>query len=209
MTAHRGSVRRTLFAAAVPVAALALAACGGGTGGAHATQSVTPRPTATATASAGTHNAADVSFATEMIQHHRQAVEMAGLAHGRARSATVEALARKIRAAQAPEITTMSGWLTSWGEPLPEDMTGMGHDMSPAMPGMMAATDMNRLRKASGAAFDTLFLTLMVQHHQGAVTMAKSEQGKGSYGPAIALAGNVVVAQSAEIERMRQLLGQV
>jgi uncharacterized protein (DUF305 family) len=84
----------------------------GGAGSGH-----DPMPVAAPTG--GDHNAADVSFSKEMIQHHRQAVEMAGLAADHASSAQVKSLATKIKGAQAPEIKTMSGWLTSWGEQVP------------------------------------------------------------------------------------------
>jgi uncharacterized protein (DUF305 family) len=163
-------------------------------------------PAASASASTGAHNAQDVQFSQEMITHHRQAVEMAGLAATRASSSEVKALAAKIKGAQDPEIKTMSGWLTSWGESVPEDMTGMGHDMSSAMPGMMSADDMAKLGDASGTAFDTMFLEMMVQHHQGAIEMAKAEQSKGRYAPATTLAEAVISAQSTEIKQMNSLL---
>ncbi|MEV6544584.1 DUF305 domain-containing protein [Streptomyces sp. NPDC051665] len=206
MTAQRRFVRRTVLAVTASVAALTLAACGSdGDGKASG-------GTASATATGG-HNAADVSFSKEMIQHHRQAVEMAGLAAGHASSAQVKSLATKIEGAQAPEIKTMSGWLTSWGEQVPHDMSGMNsgmdHDMSSsATPGMMSDADMGKLAKASGADFDTMFLTMMVEHHEGAVDMAKTEKADGSYAPATELAADVIAAQSAEIKQMNKMLGK-
>lgn len=198
MTAQRGFARRTVaLAVTASVAALTLAACGGngdskGSGGTKT----------------GGHNAADVSFSKEMIQHHRQAVEMASLAADHASSAQVKSLATKIKGAQDPEIKTMSGWLTSWGEKVPQDMTGMGHDMSSAASGMMTEADMGKLEKASGAMFDTMFLNMMVEHHEGAVAMAKTEKADGSYRPATALAADVITAQSAEISQMNKMLGK-
>ncbi|UXX96410.1 DUF305 domain-containing protein [Streptomyces sp. AD2-2] len=200
MTAQRRSVRRTVLAVTVAVAALTLTACGGDDGNTKAG--------AGSTAGSGRHNAADVSFSQEMIQHHRQAVDMAGLAAGHASSAQVKSLASKIEGAQAPEIRTMSGWLTSWGEQVPQDMSGMGHDMSSSTPGMMSDADMGKLEKTSGAAFDTLFLTMMVDHHKGAVEMARSEKADGAYDPAVALAADVITTQSAEIKQMDTLLGK-
>ncbi|MFJ6569104.1 DUF305 domain-containing protein [Streptomyces sp. NPDC091292] len=211
MTSQRTLVRRTSLAVAAGVATVVLAACSGGGGhdmgsmGSDATPS--GKASATASATAGGHNAADVTFAQDMIQHHRQAVEMADLADGRAGSKEVKDLAVKIKGAQDPEIRTMSGWLTSWGEQVPEEMSGMGHDMSSSMPGMMSAADMDALKKASGTEFDKQFLTLMVKHHEGAVEMAKTEQSKGEYGPATRLADDVIKAQTAEIEQMNKLLG--
>ncbi|MEV8540197.1 DUF305 domain-containing protein [Streptomyces sp. NPDC051572] len=208
MTAQRRFVRRTVLAVTASVAALTLAACGNDGDGKASGGTATASSTAT-----GSHNAADVSFSKEMIQHHRQAVEMAGLAAGHASSAQVKTLATKIEGAQAPEIKTMSGWLTSWGEQVPQDMSGMdsgmNHDMSSsATPGMMSDADMGKLEKASGAAFDTMFLSMMVEHHEGAISMAKTEKADGSYAPATELAADVITAQSAEITQMNKMLGK-
>ncbi|MEU5112890.1 DUF305 domain-containing protein [Streptomyces longwoodensis] len=210
MTAPRKLIRRTALAATAGVAALVLAACGGSDGG-HDMGSMESdsSPSASASAKAGAHNDADVDFATEMIQHHRQAVDMAELAADRASSQEVKDLATKIKGAQDPEIKTMSGWLTSWGEEVPADMSGMeGHDMSSGMPGMMSSEDMDTLEKASGAEFDKMFLEMMVEHHEGAIEMAKSEKADGKYGPATKLADDVITAQTAEIEQMNKMLGK-
>ncbi|MFJ9241783.1 DUF305 domain-containing protein [Streptomyces sp. NPDC101776] len=201
MSAQRRFVRRTVLAVTASVAALTLAACGGDGDGKASSGSRT-------TTGTGGHNAADVSFSKEMIQHHRQAVEMAGLAAGHASSAQVKSLATKIEGAQAPEIRTMSGWLTSWGEQVPEDMSGMDHAMSSATPGMMSEADMGKLEKASGTGFDALFLTMMVEHHEGAVDMARTEKADGKYRPATELAAGVITAQSAEIAQMDKMLGK-
>lgn len=204
MTAHRKTVRRAAFAVTAGAAALVLAACGGGHDAAsHASGS---SPSTAASAKAGGHNSQDVSFAGEMITHHRQAVEMAGLAADRASSQEVKDLAVKIKGAQAPEIETMSGWLTSWGEEVPADMPGM--DMSSSMPGMMSNEDMSALKGASGAEFDKMFLGMMLKHHQGAVGMARKEKTAGKYGPTVKLAGDVITAQTAEIEQMNKMLGE-
>uniref|UniRef100_A0AAU1ZQ13 DUF305 domain-containing protein n=1 Tax=Streptomyces sp. NBC_00093 TaxID=2975649 RepID=A0AAU1ZQ13_9ACTN len=210
MTAHRKLIRRTALAATAGVAALVLTACGGG-GHDMGSMGSDSSPSAPASASdqAGEHNDADVDFATEMIQHHRQAVEMAELAADRASSQEVKDLATKIKGAQDPEIRTMSGWLTAWGEEVPADMSGMaGHDMSSGMPGMMSSEDMDKLEKASGAEFDEMFLDMMVQHHEGAVEMAEAEKADGRYGPATKLADAVVTAQTAEIEQMDKMVGK-
>ncbi|WP_033314602.1 DUF305 domain-containing protein [Streptomyces iakyrus] len=210
MTARRKLVRRTALAVTAGAAALVLSACGGG---GHDMSSMggdsDSSPSATASAKAGDHNDQDVSFAEEMIQHHRQAIEMADLAADRASSQEVKDLATKIKGAQDPEIKTMSGWLTSWGEEVPADMSGMeGHDMSSSMPGMMSSEDMDKLEKASGAEFDKMFLEMMVKHHEGAVEMAKTQKAEGKYGPATKLADDVITAQTAEIEQMDKMLGK-
>ncbi|GAA3500919.1 DUF305 domain-containing protein [Streptomyces prasinosporus] len=210
MTARRKLVRRTALAVTAGAAALVLSACGGG---GHDMSSMggdsDSSPSATASAKAGDHNDQDISFAKEMIQHHRQAVEMADLAADRASSQEVKDLATKIKGAQDPEIKTMSGWLTSWGEEVPADMSGMeGHDMSSGMPGMMSSEDMDKLEKASGAEFDKMFLEMMVKHHEGAVEMANTQKAEGKYGPAVKLADAVITAQTAEIEQMNKILGK-
>ena len=149
-------------------------------------------------------NSADVTFATDMIPHHRQATEMAGLAASRTENADVLDLAARIEAAQDPEIDTMSSWLTSWGEKVPDDMSGMD-DMS-SMPGMMSGDQMSQLKDSSGAAFDRQFLTMMVEHHEGAVEMAKTEQTDGKSTDAVELATTIERAQTAEIAEMKGLL---
>lgn len=203
----RSLIRRTTAVAVAATAALVLAACGGSDDSVSAPDA-SASASAGAPAQAGEHSAADTAFAKGMIPHHRQAVEMAGLAATRAESAEVKKLADEIKKAQDPEIKTLSGWLTSWGEQVPAEGGGHGghdgHDMS----GMMSAEEMTRLEKASGKAFDTAFLQLMVKHHEGAVAMAKTEQSDGKYQPAKDMAGAIISSQSAEITRMNQLLGK-
>ncbi|SNX58026.1 uncharacterized protein SAMN06272735_2502 [Streptomyces sp. TLI_55] len=206
--------RAAVLAVATVTAALVLTACGGDDSGHAAGHGTSASPTASASTA---HNAQDVSFAQGMIPHHRQALEMAGLAADRASSADVKDLAARIEKAQDPEIETMSGWLKAWGEDVPaatgsaESMPGMDHGADSGMsgmPGMMGDADMAKLEKASGKAFDTMFLTMMVEHHEGAVAMAKTEKAKGAYDPATAMADDIVTGQTAEIEEMNKLLGK-
>ncbi|MFI8483631.1 DUF305 domain-containing protein [Streptomyces rubrogriseus] len=214
MIHKRSLMRRTAAVAAAGAAALVLAACGGngdddgsaGHGGHAATASSSAPASASASASQGQHNAADVAFAKGMIPHHRQAVEMADLAPDRARSAEVKKLAADIKKAQDPEIKTLSGWLTSWGEDVPAE-GAMDHSMHD-MGGMMTAEEMTELENASGKAFDTAFMEMMIKHHEGAVEMAKTEQADGAYGPAKKMAGEIIDSQSEEIEQMNELLGK-
>lgn len=148
------------------------------------------------------HNTADVTFATDMIPHHRQAVAMAELAESRTENPDVRGLAAAIRAGQGPEIETMSGWLEEWGEPVPTDMGSMD---SAGMPGMMSAQQMTDLAAARGSDFDETFLESMIAHHNGAIEMARAEQADGRYTAAIDLAEQVVRDQSAEIDTMQRL----
>ncbi|RYB88589.1 DUF305 domain-containing protein [Nocardioides glacieisoli] len=158
---------------------------------------------------AGGHNDADVTFAQEMIPHHQQAIEMAELAESRAGSEEVKELATDIEAAQGPEIETMTGWLESWGEDVPDEgMSGMDHgDMSSDdMTGMMTDDEMADLEATSGAGFDQMFLTMMIEHHEGAIEMAQTEQSDGEFPDAVAMAEEIETTQAEEIQTMQDLL---
>ncbi len=151
-----------------------------------------------------------MQFATDMIPHHRQAVDMAAMAATKASDPGVKAIAAKIRAGQEPEIATMAGWLTAWGEPVPSP-GAMHHDMGDmgGMPGMLTDTELRQLGAASGAAFDKLFLTLMIKHHEGAVETATTAQAQGESPAVKQLAGAVVASQTAEIAEMKALLDKL
>ena len=191
-------MRKTLTAAALTAALLTLAACGGNDDNTDSTD----KPG---------YNDADVTFAQQMIPHHEQAIEMAALAETHADSQEVKDLAAAIEAAQDPEIETMTGWLESWGEDVPDDGTSdMDHgDMSSdEMQGMMSADDMGALDGASGAEFDQMFLTMMIEHHEGAIEMARTERADGEFADAIAMAEDIETAQTEEIATMQDLLGR-
>jgi uncharacterized protein (DUF305 family) len=187
----------------VPIAALTLAACGSdGHSTAGHSMGAGSMMASSAPASAG-HNSQDVMFAQMMIPHHQQAIVMTEQAATRASSPQVEQLAAQIKQAQAPEIQKMTGWLRSWGASVPSP--GAMHMGD----GMMSEQDMNKLGKLSGQDFDKAFLQMMIKHHQGAITMAKTEQAGGSSADAKALADSIVTSQSAEITTMRHLLAQM
>jgi uncharacterized protein (DUF305 family) len=177
---------RTAFAVAAAISlAAALAACGDDSGSSGSTSP--PPPSASSSAGmSGEFNDQDATFAGIMIAHHQQAIVMADMAAGRSSDPKVLALARRIEAAQAPEIQTMTGWLTAWGKPMPEGMSGM--DMGDPMPGMMSAAQMDKLKGMKGTDFDRRFLTMMIAHHVGAITMAKTELATGQSPEAKALA---------------------
>ncbi|MFE9692603.1 DUF305 domain-containing protein [Micromonospora sp. NPDC005806] len=206
----RTFARRAALAGATVTAALALAACGGGdhsTAGSGHDMSNTGTPAAGASASFGD---ADAMFAQMMIPHHQQAVAMAELAETRAADPELRKLAGQIKAAQAPEIATMTGWLTAWGRPVASASAGHGMPgMDHGMPGMMSAADMATLATASGTDFDKQFLTMMIDHHEGAITMAKDEQARGANPDAKALARRIVTAQQGEIDTMTKMLGRL
>ena len=171
-------------------------------------------PSGRQTASNGdVFNEADVTFARQMIPHHAQAIQMVVMAEGRPLDPDVEELAHAIRDAQAPEVEQMVDWLTAWGEEVPEtsmDHANAGHDMSEVkpmeglddMPGMMTAEEMQALTDAPDAEFQDLWLEMMVEHHQGAIEMARTEQEEGHFGPAVQLAEDIESAQESEIDTM-------
>ncbi|GAA2961378.1 MULTISPECIES: DUF305 domain-containing protein [Streptomycetaceae] len=206
MDTNRFPHRRAAVAATAAAAGLALAACG--SQGDTSTATSSPATTApTAARQSDRHNQADVTFAQGMIPHHLQALVMSDMVESHGATSEVEALAEKIKKAQKPEIDTMTGWLEAWGEEVPTGMDGMGHgDDTTGMPGMMGDQDMNRLGQANGSTFDDMFLTMMIEHHEGAIDMAKTEKREGAYGPATALADSIITSQTAEIAQMRMML---
>ncbi len=154
-------------------------------------------------------NEADVKFAQDMIPHHRQATEMAALAQDRSVNVQILELAESIESAQEPEIETMTGWLEAWGEDVPQEMSGeMDHSSHAGMPGMMSAEDMAALEGATGPEFDQMFLTMMIQHHMGAIEMAQAEVSDGKYDDAVKLATSIEQEQADEITLMEQLLNR-
>ena len=145
-------------------------------------------------------------FAKMMIPHHQQAVAMSDMILAKdGIDAKVTDLAAQIKAAQAPEIAQMSGWLAGWDEN-PSPSMGMDHDMGG---GMMSQADMDALDKATGVDAARLFLTGMIKHHQGAITMAQHAINNGQNPAVIALAKKIVADQQAEITTMNQLLTQL
>lgn len=152
-------------------------------------------------------NQADVEYITMMIPHHEQAKVMTGLVPAKTANEQIRALAGRISVAQDGEITMMKTWLTDRGKPVPgERHGGHGtHSDHALMPGMATEAQLNELRAATGPAFEKLFLDLMIAHHQGALTMAEAQLGKGVEIKAQEMAQEVITGQSAEIERMRTM----
>jgi uncharacterized protein (DUF305 family) len=189
-------------------------------------------PTAPADTSQ-TYTEADVAFMRGMIHHHAQAVVMARMAPDRVESPALRRLTARILNSQKTEIDLMQDWLRDRGEPAPEpavlaeDGGGAdgesaagdgppappgGWDEGPQMPGLLSDSQMERLHAARGATFDRLFLTWMIDHHEGAVTMV--ENLVGSPGAAreeavFRLASGIRADQATEIDRMRTMLREL
>ena len=154
---------------------------------------------------------ADVAFVSGMVPHHRQAVEMAELVLAKDPSEPVRALAERISAAQEPEIDQLEAMLAAFGEKPPGGGHGGhgGHGAgggSAAHAGIMTEDQLQQLRQATGTDAERLFLTLMVEHHAGAVDAAETEIVDGVHPPAVALARRIRDDQQAEIAEMQQLL---
>jgi uncharacterized protein (DUF305 family) len=171
---------------------------------------------------------ADVDFMQGMIMHHSQAVEMTELLRTRSKDKEVQALGKRISISQTDEMAYMKQWLTERGEPISGpgsmkmtgdmagmDMAGMDHmdhmnmGAMPMMPGMLTPEQMKALAAATGPEFDHLFLTGMIQHHTGALTMVKDlfkSPGAGQDPQLFDFASDVDNTQQAEIDIMRHIL---
>jgi uncharacterized protein (DUF305 family) len=208
------TTRSVMLVTGTALAALVVAGCGSSahttgdhSSGSHAGTAM-PVPSASyGPAASGPHNDADITFVTDMLPHHAQAVEMADMALHRDTNARVKALAAQIKGAQAPEISSMTGWLVGWGAPLPSAEHSMGGMAAHAGgDGMMSASEMTALDGASGSGFAREWLTDMVTHHKGAVAMARTELADGQSADAKALASRIIASQSLEIDQMTTLL---
>jgi uncharacterized protein (DUF305 family) len=174
------------------------------------------------------HTAADARFMTHMIHHHAQALVIAGWAPTHGASPTVQRLAERIVAGQLDEIALMQRWLRDRQLPVPQvDSSGMvkgtagdrssgtdgvhhGHEI--AMPGMLTDAQMRHLDQARGREFDRLFLTSMIQHHRGAVTMVRDlfgTPGAAQVESVFKLANDISADQTSEVTRMERMLAAI
>ena len=217
--------RPTLAAATAIVAIAAIAACS------HATRQpervqpqLTPAAQAKADSGRPAYTPADVRFMQGMIGHHAQALVMAGWAPSHGASRAVQTLAARIDVSQRDEIAFMQRWLRERHERVPEpnahQQMQMHHDMSmpgmagmamsdSLMPGMLTPAQLAQLDSARGPEFDRLFLTFMIQHHQGAITMVErlfASPGAGQDILVFRFASDDNADQTTEIDRMRSML---
>lgn len=203
--------------------AIVVTACTTATGGGVTTApspaaTVQPNPAGVAQAKADSlthpYTEADVQFMYNMIGHHAQAVAMSNWAPTHGASPSVLVLAQRIINAQQDEIGTMQRWLRDRLKPVPDAtgasmmmMNGVAHEM--LMPGMLTEAQMKQLDAARGKEFDRLFLTFMLQHHGGAVTMVKDlfdTNGAAQDEIVFKFASDVNVDQQTEIARMQRML---
>ncbi len=195
---HTTTTTRTLAIAASLTLGLTLASCSTNNSSSDAGSS------ASSSSAASAHNDQDVMFAQMMLPHHEQAVEMSDvlLAKGDGVDPDVATLAKQIKAEQGPEITQLTSCLQGWGEHTESERPGSGHSMS----GMMSDSDMTDLDQASAKDAGKLFLQQMLQHHEGAVDMARSEVDKGKNTDAVAMAKSIVSSQTEQITQMNDML---
>ena len=159
---------------------------------------------------------ADVQFMQGMIMHHAQAVEMTALIESHTENKDVKSLGARISHSQSDEIAFMKRWLITRGQPISEPMSdmhmrhkNMSHEQMMMMPGMLSIEQMEALRKAEGEEFDRLFLTGMIQHHGGALTMVKdlhNTAGAAQDAEIFNFATDVDSGQRAEIRIMQNML---
>ncbi|MFY1685448.1 DUF305 domain-containing protein [Micromonospora sp. WMMD730] len=153
--------------------------------------------------------AADSRFVQGMIPHHTQALAMTALLAGRTTSPDVTLLAKRIEVSQGDEMARMRAWLAERNVPAAGGHDGAAHDA--LMPGMLTAAQFDQLKQARGAEFDRLFLTAMIRHHQGALTMVEQlyAAGGGLEPASDQFAREVNADQGIEIQRMQQMLAKL
>src|SRR6266487_5511548 len=182
------------------------------------THQATVSPAAQARADSGRppYTAADVHFVAGMIGHHAQAIQMAGWAPSHGANPSVRVLCERIVVAQNDEIVFAQRWLREHGEYVPPaDPRGhimQGMDQPMLMPGMLTPEQMAQLDAARGPEFNRLFLTFMIQHHQGAITMVQqllAVPGAAQDGPIFRFASDVNADQTTEINRMTLMLNDL
>lgn len=155
---------------------------------------------ASSSQTAADFNQADATYAQGMTMHHQQAVEMSDIVLDKSDVVpAVTKLAKEIKKAQGPEITTMQGWLEDWGQ------GSMDHGSMDGMDGMVSAEDITALKQADGPAASTLFLDQMIEHHEGAVEMAQQHRKDGKNPEALKLSSKVIKDQKSEIKEMRRM----
>lgn len=197
MTFTATRIAAVLAAAAT---AIALSSCGTAT----KQDRVTAESPAASAVSAAGHNTDDVMFAQLMIPHHQQAVQLAGLVPDRSANPALLQLAARIAGQQQPEINAMKAMLAQWEVDSSEMPHQGAHGMT--MAGMVDEATMVRLEALKGAEFDSLWLTSMIGHHEGAIEMANVEIADGANVDMVGLARAIVAAQQAEINEMKQIL---
>lgn len=196
----------------VLAAVMALGLAGGG----FALGTVTGGPDTASLVPVPADDSVDVGFARDMMRHHQQAIEMAGITRDNTTDPAIRLLAFDIETGQLDQVGQMQGWLQIWGKNpnnpgapmswMPASESHMDHVSGNLMPGMATTAEMDTLRAARGKALDVLFLQLMIRHHQGGIPMAQYAVDHAGQPVVRDLAEAMVKAQSAEVISMERLL---
>lgn len=200
------------------LACLALCACASATQRSYQTGGLTAEELARVAAMKVEVTEADVDFMSGMVPHHAQAVKIASWAASHGARADIRVLCERIVVAQRDEIALMRTWLKDHNRPVPApdathasmNMNGMRHDM--LMPGMLTDEELAQLDRARGPEFDRLFLTFMIRHHEGAVSMVDKlfgSTGAGQDETVFRLASDIYADQTTEIDRMQKILATI
>jgi uncharacterized protein (DUF305 family) len=156
---------------------------------------------------AQTFNKADVKFAQTMIPHHEQAIQMCDMILAKSGIAPeVTQLAQLIKDNQGPQMTTLTGFLTAWNQPLIPDHAAEADEDHWDAEGALIPEEMQELDAADGSTGQKLFLKGMIKHHKGAVAMVQNEIDHGQNADAVQLAQAIKDGQSGEIKTMKSLL---
>ncbi|MGW4632868.1 DUF305 domain-containing protein [Nocardia sp. NPDC004415] len=182
------------------------------------------RDVVTADTSEPTLDVVDVGFAQDMATHHNQAVEMSATALQQAQDPAVRTLAFDVLTTQQSQLGMMRGWLMLWDRPVSSEQpmrwmrrteshtSNADHQMpqqdSMRMPGMATTEELAELRRARGADFDTLYLQLLLRHHEGGMTMARAARDNATIPAVAALAKQIDDAQTAESQAIADMLAQ-
>lgn len=202
---------RVRAAALLAALVLGLAGCGGG-----------EEPAADRVPESESYNDADLDFAEAMIPHHAQALSMVDVARGRPVTPAFSSLMEDVSLAQAPEVEELSALLRDWDRPVPEterDHVNAGHggdapeaevdDGHHDLPGMHSHEDLEALTEHRGPAFERAWLTMMLEHHEGAIELASTAARDGEDPEAVALAERIERTQRDQAARMETLLGRL
>jgi uncharacterized protein (DUF305 family) len=157
------------------------------------------------------HNNADVWFVRNMIPHHQQSIEMSDILLAKQGiDPRVTELANNIKAAESPEIQQMQDWLKQWGKPMPAITPGdMQGPAQGGVIGQLSERELNALSEAEGADASRLFLTQMIAHHEGALSVAQTEIEEGQYPPAVVMARSIASTQQQEIDTIKGILASL
>jgi uncharacterized protein (DUF305 family) len=188
-------LRPALAVAAVLLATVAVTGCGGG-----AEQPGTAAATSLDPAAAAEQDAA---FATAMVEHHHQTLQLVGLAAAYAENAAVLQYAGELQTLHDTQMQELSSMLEGWGKPVPD--IGRHEDLDGSIPGVLDKTQFSELTSGSPAAFEKQFLAALLAHQEKALPLAQKEAALGGDPQARALAAQIVKNTTAQLDALRAL----